>query len=146
MMRVSAVIDRLKDQLVSIDAPVLRSVAGAGMLPSVPDVLKFTNSAFVIPKQELPGPNIAGTGIVMQQVEKRVSVLIGFVRMNQRKIGDLDSVEDVVEAVKTAMIGWVPTGEQSPVTYAGGGVAYQDFNQGLLIWACDFACPYFVEI
>lgn len=144
MMRIAAVIDRLADQLVT--GGTLRAVKGAGDMPQVPEVLKFSNTAYVIPKTESAGENDAGTGIVSQRVMRVVSVLIGFVRMNQRKIGDLDSVEDVVEAVKTALIGWVPTGEQSPVTYLGGGVAYQDFEQGLLIWGCDFGCPYYLEV
>jgi hypothetical protein len=145
MMRVAAVIDRLKTRLVNINEPILRNVLGAGLMPSIPTVLKFTNTAYVLPKGDYPGDNTSGTMDVSQRTRKTVSVLIGFVRMNQRKIGDLDSVEDVTEAVKAALVGWLPPGEQSPVIYGGGGIAFQDLETGILIWGADYVCPYYVE-
>lgn len=143
MMRVATVIERLKEQLVP---DVFADVGGLGAVPAEPDAVKWQNRAYVAPQNDLVGDNNAGTGVVSQRVVRVVRVLIGFARKKgPRQIGDLDSIEDVVEAVKDALIGWTPDGEAAPVEYVASGIQYQDLETGILIWGVDVGCPYFME-
>ena len=81
--------------------------------------------------------------VISQRVRRRFSVLIGFTKQRVRNaIAELDAVEDVSEAVKAALVGWVAAGEDNPVTFLGAGVAEADYDQGFVLWACDFECPY----
>jgi hypothetical protein len=143
MMRIATVMDRLTAQLVP---SIFVAIGGLGAIPAKPEAVKWQNRASVVPRPDLVGANDAGTGIVSQRVVRVVRVLIGFTRQNnQRRIGNLDSIEDVVEAVKAALIGWTPTGETSPVEYVASGVEYQDLETGLFIWGVDVGCPYHLE-
>jgi hypothetical protein len=142
MMRVADVIERLTAILVPDTFSI---VSGLGEMPSKPEAVRWNGRAFVLPLTEIAGTNNAGTGVVSQTTVRAVRVLMGFTKMSARRMGNLDSVEDVSEAVKVNLVGWTPAGEASPVIYMRGGVEHQDLEQGLLIWACDFACPYTLE-
>lgn len=141
MMRIAAVIDRLTTQLVP---GTLVAVGSLSEVPANPEVVRWSNRAFVKPLPDIVGENNAGTGVVSQKVLRVVRVLIGFTRQSQRRMGNLDAVEDVVEAVKAALIGWTPAGE-NPVVYVGARIEYGDITNGILIWGVDVGCPYHLE-
>ena len=143
MMRVAAVMARLKAQLVP---EVFIEVGSLGAVPATPEAVKWQNRAYVMPRAEMVGPNRDGTDAVNQRVIRVVRIAIGFTRKtNARKFGDFDSVEDVTEAVKAALVGWTPDGETSPVEYIGSDIAYQNLETGILVWGVDVGCPYFLE-
>jgi hypothetical protein len=141
MIRVAAVITRLQNVLVADQT--LRSVGGAGDLADVKDYVRFSKTAFVLPKQDAVEENRTATMMISQRVRRRFSVLIGFTKQRVRNAqSELDQVEDVSEAVKAALVGWVAPGEDNPVTFLGAGVAEADYNQGFVLWADDFECVY----
>ncbi len=142
MMRIAAVIDRLKGKFYP---GLFADVSGLGAVPAKPDAVRWQNRAYVSPLSDLVGDNNAGTGVVSQRIVRVVRVLIGFTRQNPRKMGNLDGIEDVVEAVKANLIGWTPEGENAPVEYVASRIIYQDLETGILIWGVDVGCPYYLE-
>ncbi|HEY2070713.1 MAG TPA: hypothetical protein VGG48_14245 [Rhizomicrobium sp.] len=142
MIRVKTVIEKLR---IDCTPEPLRVVGGSGDLAGITDVLKFSNTAFVIPKSDRAAPSDSAVSI-RQRTQRVFSVILGFTKQRVRTSeSDLDNIEDSSEAVKAALIGWTPEGENSPVSFVGAGIARADYDQGFVLWACDFACPYYVR-
>jgi len=106
MSLVSEIIARLE----AIDPPAFAMVAGAIALAAVKGVPDAVPAAFVFVKEEASAPTHRATGPVLQRVEADVAVLIvaGNVSDAQGAAVAAD-LEDLKDAVRAALVGFVPT-------------------------------------
>lgn len=129
------IVTRLKDTAM----PPLNLVASASefaALKGAPPKEKQP-AAYVMPIAETAGPNRLANG-VRQQVAARVGVVLALGNLSDRRGGPAaEALEAVRDAVKAALVGWPPSADDEPLTFAQGRAV--TFADGVFWWQDEFA-------
>lgn len=113
MLAMSTVIARLEAETDGI------AVHGAASLPGARDDRR-RDAIYVYPLSEDAAANLEPHG-ALQRHRLRIGVLIAVTnRRDPRGAGALDETETWREAVRTALVGWTPTGGDRPIAFARG--------------------------
>lgn len=135
--------DRLRTQLCP---GTLNSVEGAAELAAAFDQVSVDRMAFVVPGNEDAEPSTTGTIETRQRIRATMTVFFMVAASGDATGGKaLNAAHLVREAIKTALIGWHPDGEPSPVQYGGSAVADFDPRAGFLAYAVNFTTTYYVR-
>lgn len=90
-------------------------------------------TAYVVPSGLLGGARVELVGHFDQQIERMVSIIVSFVTGNGGPLPVLDRIEEVLDAIIVALIGWLPDGAISamalrrcqPIAAQAGITAYE---------------------
>jgi hypothetical protein len=133
-MDLSLITARLKSQLTG-----LRSIGSSADLVAAQAGTVALPGAFLLPLGDDGGPDAGLIGVTHQVITQTFGVVLGLI--NKRDAQGAAALDDLVtlrNALKTALIGWVPdatVGE--PVLFAGGRLQSLD-KEGRLWWMDEF--------
>lgn len=138
-MHIAPTIARIDDQVV-----VLRNhVAGAAEFEAAKESIAHTPAAFVLPLRELAKENEQDTG-VLQRTSVRFGVLLAVRNVRDaRGAASSQDLKALRASVFTALLGWAPTADHDPVTYAAGQIML--LSKGVLWWQDEFITAYYVR-
>ncbi len=138
-MTPASIIARLREQC----AP-LRLVGGAAQLERAIEALTTAPAAFVLPARESAADSPFMDQVVQQEVRSEFTVVLA-VRNLADDAGSAarEELEPVREAVRVALLGWVPEDATSGCEFVGGELA--QFKDSLLWWADTFATSYLIR-
>jgi len=111
----------------------LKRVDGSADLGAAKGQARVTPSAWVLPSTEIAGQNTLGANAVSQRIEGTFSILIAV--KNYKGDGGAaghDALQAVRTAIKTALLGWQPTGVNDVMTFARGGIIA--YTEATLWW------------
>lgn len=90
-------------------------------------------SAYVVPSGLVGRGRVELVGRFDQQLDRMLSIIVSFVSGNGAALPQLDRIEETLDAIITALIGWLPTGATSamglhrsvPIAASPGITAYE---------------------
>ena len=133
------IIARLK---AALPAGTLRNIGGAGDMASAFDQVNISKLGFVVPAGETALPNSAATQLTVQKVTSSFTVFTFFSKTDATGAKALNDVVAVREALKSALVGWFPDGENEPVQYRDATMVQIDPKTGFLVYAQTFFNSY----
>ena len=137
MTLVQAVMSRLRAET------ELRQVQGALELAAAIKALSVaTPGAFVVPLSDLPAQDEAFTGQTLQRVLSKYSVVLVVDNKRDSTGGAAsDELEQLRQAVRTALLGWMPPGFEAPLTAGPGNLI--DLDNGRVWWGDEFQIEHY---
>ena len=121
------------------NVPALRTVRGVGSLAALtPGADRASAPAAYV---HLVGDRAGGNQLVRgvsQRLTRRVGVLLSLTATAEERGSELaDPLEELVDAVRTALVGWSPAADASPLTLESGTL--QSLASGSLWWRQIYA-------
>jgi len=121
-------------------------VAGAAELAIAQEETFSGDLAFVVPLEELAGPNIQDAGLT-QLVTESFSVVVALRNDNQQRdktgLGAYDILDEVRAELFRAILNWHPnTDTEHPISYVGGSII--DVTPSYLWYQFDFQYDRFI--
>lgn len=137
-MNTAPIIERVRDL-----APLFKEVGGAADYDAAVKALKAAPACFMIEQASQPLANASIVG-ARQQVRTQIGVILA-VNMLRDSAGaaDRDDLEEAREAVRAALLGWIPAAGFTAMTYAGGFL--MDFEPGRLWWQDSFSTTHIIR-
>ncbi|MBV5296293.1 MAG: hypothetical protein JZU58_28470 [Curvibacter lanceolatus] len=133
-MDLQFVIDRLKGQLSGI-----RQLGGAADLDTAFNGSVSVPAVFVMPQAEKAAVTAMATGLVRQTFAQNWGVIV--VVSNRRDAAGSAALADLAslrQAVRLALVGWVPDAVTGEPVYATGGQLVRLDGEGRLWWGDSF--------
>jgi len=138
---IAGVQDRLSAQV-----PALRTVEGAVEFAALqkPPLDAKLPAAFVMAAEDRAAPNTMASQVLRQEVTRTIRVVL-FVRSlrDARGAAAAEQLETLMDAVRDALIGWLPPGARKPLELQAG--ALLGFSDQTVAWAEDFTCTFNIE-
>ncbi len=136
---VGQVVDRLRAQVSG-----LRSIGGAADFAAVVDRPGALPAAFVLLAREDARPKEGGSAIAIQAIDVKFGVVLALqhYRTSERGAAQTDALQALIAEVRTALIGWLPTGDgpQLATTLVSGQLLRYD--QATVWWQETYATRY----
>ena len=135
---ISSVIARLKT------VSALKLVSGAADFEAAADSRPTAiPAAYVLPLQELAGPNELGCAVA-QLVTASFGIALATTNVSDAKgRGALVDIEALRKQARQALLGWVPAGAEFPMEFGGG--ALLGFKKGVLWWQDVYVTQYLIK-
>jgi hypothetical protein len=132
---------RILDQVPELEAVAIASNLGAAVMAA-----NLLPAAYVIRSARSAEGNTIETGGFSQSITESVSVLL-IDRVTGDVSGEVTSLllEEISQAVITALMGWEPDSDHDPVEYTGGSLA-EWTEPALMLWLDDFTTVSYREI
>ena len=130
----------VRDRLLTMACPPLRLVEGAAEYAArdtrPPDA--SLPAAFVVPLSSTAAPNGLAAGGFRQRIEEGFGVVLFHRNLRDPRGGAaaLDLADDVIPAVRSALIAWQPTPAHEQVELRRAGLIA--FDEGALAWREDY--------
>lgn len=130
----------VRDRLLTTACPPLRLVEGAAEFASrdtrPPDA--SLPAAFVVPLLDTAGPNGLAAGGFRQRIEVGFGVVLFTRNLRDHRGGQaaLDLADDIIPAVRAALIAWQPTPAHDQVELRAGRLIA--FDEGAVAWREEF--------
>lgn len=136
-MNIDAIMAQIK-----ANVPELRTIGGSVQMGVAEEQLRTTPAAFVLPADEVSGPNTLSSGAVSQLVTATFTVVIAVANYadSTGKSGH-DSLQEIREKVLACLIGWPPPDTVTEVTHTQGNLAL--YNQSTLWWRDSFSTQFY---
>lgn len=137
---VPAWIQRLRDQATSF-----RQFGGAADLATAQDATVTMPSGYVYPVAETAEGSDTGTEVISQRVTARVAVAIAAKNLRDAR-GDaaLADLAALRQEILSALLGWTPNGEFTPVQFARGQLV--KFSNAVLWWQDEFTTQFYRRV
>jgi hypothetical protein len=126
----------LIEQRIKTEVPEFREVAGAVNLAAILSGRIEAPGCYVFKERETPEAN-AGLSDNFQILNLSFAVVIAVSNSRDQRGSDAADVSEVFQdAVKSALLGWIPNNKFTSLSYGGGALV--SFAGGLYIWRASY--------
>lgn len=140
MIEVSTIVARIKSE---IPAGFFRFIGTENDFMDAFEKRPASPSCYVLPPAEMPNPEQAATGMTTQRVRVQFTLILAISRPRDRDEDGAANAETLREALKDALLGWMPDGATDPVIYAGFRMLGLAPDGGSIFWGFDVSTAYY---